>query len=108
MPVLLLATVLLSLFYVMAAVISWRLFGALFLLPQLLLSLLWLQHCHAVAQPDHQGGPGEGFGVLLVMLMHALLTLGGLLAGALVAVGRRLARGGVEPPPDWPGNDGMP
>lgn len=108
MPALLLATLLLLLFYVMAAVMSWRLYGVLFLLPQLLLSLLWLQHCHAVAQPDHQGGPGEGFGVLLVMAAHAMLTLGGLLAGAIVAVGRRLARGGVEPPGGWPGNDNAP
>lgn len=108
MPALLIATLLLLLFYVMAAAISWRLYGVLFLLPQLLLSLLWLQHCHAAAQPDHQGGPGEGFGVLLVMAVHAMLTLGGLLAGAIVAVGRRLARGGVEPPAGWPGNDDMP
>lgn len=95
MPMMLMATSLLCLLYAMAAVISWRLYGALFLLPQLLLSLLWLQHCHAVSQPGHDGGPGEGFGVLMAMALHAALTVAGLLAGAVVAMVRGLAAADV-------------
>jgi hypothetical protein len=108
MPVMLAGTILVVLFYVMAAVISWRLYAALFLLPQLLLALLWLQHCHASSQPGHDGGPGEALGVLMVMAAHMMLVVGGLIAGAAVAVGRRMARGGVEPPPGWPGDDHAP
>ncbi|WP_141456240.1 hypothetical protein [Pseudoxanthomonas sp. z9] len=108
MPVMLAGTVLVLLFYVMAAVISWRLYGVLFLLPQLLLSLLWLQHCHALSQPGHDGGPGEGLGVLMVMAMQAMLIVGGLLAGAAVAAGRRVAGAEIDSPPDGFGGDPMP
>jgi hypothetical protein len=80
----------------------------LFLLPQLLLSLLWLQHCHASLQPGHDGGPGEGFGVLMVMGAQAMLIVGGLLAGAAVAVGRGGAGAGIEPPPGGTGEDPTP
>lgn len=107
MPVMLVGTVLILLCYVMAAVISWRLYGVLFLLPQLLLSLLWLQHCHASSQPGHDGGPGEGFGVLMVMATQAMLIVGGLLAGAAVAMGRWVAGADVEPPPGGTGDKPM-
>lgn len=108
MPVMLAGTILVLLFYVMAAVISWRLYGVLFLLPQLLLSLLWLQHCHASSQPGHDGGPGEGFGVLMVMAAQAMLIVGGLLAGVAVATGRGVAGAGIEPPPGGIGEDPTP
>jgi len=108
MPVMLVGTVLVLLFYVMAAVISWRLYGVLFLLPQLLFSLLWLQHCHASSQPGHDGGPGEGLGVLMVMAAQAMLTVGGLLAGVAVAAGRGVAGAGIEPPPGGTGEGPTP
>ena len=97
MPMMLMAIAVVAVFYGMAAVISWRLYATLFLLPQLLLTLLWLRHCNEVSRPGYQGGPGEGFGVALVMLVHLSLALGGLLAGALVALARGLMRADTTP-----------
>ncbi len=108
MPVMLAGTALVFLLYVMAAVISRRLYGVLFLLPQLLLSLLWLQYCHASSQPGHGGGPGEAFGLMLVIAAHAMLTVGALLAGVAVAVGRRIAGAGAEPPAASPAEGDPP
>lgn len=81
--------------YVIAAVVSWRLYGILFLLPQILLALLWVQHRHAVAQPGHDGGPGEALGLMIVLCVQAGLILAGIVAGAAVAIARRVV--GAEP-----------
>lgn len=74
--------------YAAAALVSWRLYGALWLLPNLLLTLLWLQHCHAIAQPDHDGGPAEALGVAIVMCLHAVLIVVPPVAAAVVALVR--------------------